>query len=98
MAQAGTSSCAPTTKALPKRPSKIFLEKISVVAYPEDDLKSLIDQTGSYEWLLMGSDYPHSEGVEHARAFAEEAGAGLTEAQMRAVMYENGMRFMGLRP
>jgi predicted TIM-barrel fold metal-dependent hydrolase len=67
-----------------------------VVAYPEDDLKKIIEQSGSYNWLLMGSDYPHSEGVEQPRMFANEACRDLTAEQTRAIMYENGMRFMGL--
>ena len=81
---------------LKERPSRIFAQNVAAVAYPEDNIKNIIDQTGSYNWLVMGSDYPHSEGVEHPRAFAEEACAGLTPEQTRAVMYENGMRFMGL--
>lgn len=81
---------------LKKRPSQIFIENIAVVAYPEDDLKGIIEQTGAYNWLLMGSDYPHSEGVESPRVFAEEACAELTPEQTRAIMYENGMRFMEL--
>ena len=63
---------------------------------PGDDLKKIIEQTGSYNWLLMGSDYPHSEGVEQPSIFAEEACRELTPEQTRAIMYENGMRFMEL--
>jgi predicted TIM-barrel fold metal-dependent hydrolase len=44
----------------------------------------------------MGSDYPHAEGVEEPRVFAREACHNLTAEQTRAIMYENGMRFMGL--
>jgi predicted TIM-barrel fold metal-dependent hydrolase len=81
---------------LKERPSRIFAQNVAVVAYPEDNIKSIIDQTGTCSWLTMGSDYPHSEGVVHPRAFAEEACAGLTPEQTQAVMYENGMRFMDL--
>jgi predicted TIM-barrel fold metal-dependent hydrolase len=81
---------------LKKRPSKIFAENIAVVAYPEDNLKKIIEQTGTYNWLLMGSDYPHSEGVEEPYMFAQEACRELTVEQTRAIMYENGMRFMDL--
>ena len=78
------------------RPSNIFARHVSVVAYPEDDLKSIIDQTGNADWVLMGSDYPHAEGVEEPRLFAEEACRDLSATDVRKVMYENGMRFMGL--
>ena len=38
----------------------------------------------------MGSDYPHAEGVPTPREFVGEACDGLTQEQIRAVMYENG--------
>lgn len=81
---------------LKDRPSAIFARHVSVVAYPEDDLKSIIDQVGNADWVLMGSDYPHAEGVAEPRLFAEEACRDLSASDVRKVMYENGMRFMGL--
>jgi predicted TIM-barrel fold metal-dependent hydrolase len=72
------------------------MRNIGVVAYPEDDLKSIIDQVGNADWIMMGSDYPHAEGVEQPRAFADEACADLSPETTRKIMYENGMRFMGL--
>jgi len=83
---------------LKERPSTIFKKNIAVVAYPEDDLQSVVEQTGSADWLLMGSDYPHAEGVETPRMFADEACRTLSEATTRKIMYENGMQFMGLQP
>jgi predicted TIM-barrel fold metal-dependent hydrolase len=79
---------------LPARPSQIFKEHISVVAYPEDDIAKVIDQSGSDEFLVMGSDYPHSEGVEEPRIFAAEALSRASESQIRSIMYENGKRFI----
>lgn len=81
---------------LKERPSRIFARNVAVVAYPEDDLKSIVDQVGNADWVLMGSDYPHAEGVEEPRVFADEACQGLSAEDTRKVMYENGMRFMGL--
>ena len=37
-----------------------------------------------------------AEGVAEPRLFAEEACRGLSASDVRKVMYENGMRFMGL--
>lgn len=83
---------------LSERPSAIFKRNVSIVAYPEDDLKGLIDQAGgSYEWLLMGSDYPHNEGVPAPRDFVHEACAGLSDQQIEAVMFGNGRRFLPRR-
>lgn len=79
---------------LKKRPSQIFRESISVVAYPEDNLQELVRQTGSSDWLLMGSDFPHAEGVPTPRDFVKEACEGLTPQQVADVMYHNGRRFL----
>lgn len=81
---------------LKERPSRVFARHVGVVAYPEDDLKMIIDQVGNADWVMMGSDYPHAEGVEEPRVFADEACKGLSAEDTRKVMYENGMRFMGL--
>jgi predicted TIM-barrel fold metal-dependent hydrolase len=78
---------------LPERPSKIFNRHVYVVAYPEDDLKGIIDRTGYADNLLMGSDYPHSEGVPEPAVFVE-ACEGLDAEQTRGIMYSNGMRMM----
>ena len=83
---------------LKERPSRIFARHISVVAYPEDDLKSIIETVGNADWILMGSDYPHAEGVEQPRDFVNEACKGVSAENVRKVMYENGMRFLGLQP
>lgn len=83
---------------LKERPSTVFRRHIGVVAYPEDDLQLIIDQTGSADWLMMGSDYPHAEGTETPRHFANEACKALSPEDTRKIMYENGMRFMGLKP
>ena len=42
----------------------------------------------------MGSDYPHSEGVETPGHFFTEALTDVSEADARAIMYENGRRFL----
>jgi len=83
---------------LKDRPSRIFARHVAVVAYPEDDIKSIVDQVGNADWILMGSDYPHAEGVEQPRQFASEACKGLSPELVGKIMYENGMRFMGLTP
>jgi predicted TIM-barrel fold metal-dependent hydrolase len=79
---------------LKERPSHIFKRHVSVVAYPEDDLKSIIGAVGSHDFLIMGSDYPHAEGVPAPRDFADEACVPLTDAQTRGVMHDNGRRFL----
>ena len=92
MARGGPWPCG----QLKERPSTIFKQNIGVVAYPEDNIKLMIEQTGSADWIFMGSDYPHAEGVEEPRVFANEACQGIAPGDVRKIMYENGMKFMGL--
>ncbi|WP_223446287.1 amidohydrolase family protein [Pseudomonas sp. BF-R-19] len=79
---------------LTERPSTIFKRHVGVVAYPEDDIRGVIDQTGSAEWIIMGSDYPHAEGVPEPKDFIEEAMGNCSLEEQRKVMYENGKKFM----
>lgn len=82
---------------LDERPSKIFKRHCSVVAYPEDDIKEIVDRIGSADCILMGSDYPHAEGVPEPRDFFKEALTELPADTARAIMYDNGRRFMPAR-
>lgn len=79
---------------LPERPSNIFKEHVSIVAYPEDDVAGIVDQVGTDRFIVMGSDYPHSEGVAEPRLFASEALQSMDDDQIRHVMYENGKKFI----
>ncbi len=82
---------------LSERPSRIFRRHCAVVAYPEDDVKGIVERIGGSECLLMGSDYPHAEGVPAPRDFYTEALTALPESDVRAIMYENGRRLLPRR-
>lgn len=82
---------------LKERPSKIFKRHVSVVAYPEDDVHSIVRAIGTADCILMGSDYPHAEGVPTPRDFVHEACAGLTAEETKAIMYDNGRRLVPVR-
>jgi predicted TIM-barrel fold metal-dependent hydrolase len=83
---------------LKERPSKIFKRHVWVVAYPEDDLRQIIDLAGgNCDWLVMGSDYPHAEGVPTPKDFVTEACHGLNEQQIRGIMHDNGWSFINGR-
>ena len=81
---------------LKERPSKIFQRHCYVVAYPEDDVKGIVEKIGSADCLLMGSDYPHAEGVPEPRDFYTEALTELPPAQVRDIMHDNGRRLFPL--
>ena len=82
---------------LKERPSRIFRRHCAVVAYPEDDVKGIVERIGGADCLLMGSDYPHAEGVPTPRDFYTEALTGLPESDVRAIMYANGRRLLPRR-
>ena len=79
---------------LKERPSEIFKKNVYVVAYPEDNIGHIVQQTGSDDWIVMGSDYPHAEGVPAPRDFALEACAGLSDSSVKKIMHDNGWNFV----
>jgi predicted TIM-barrel fold metal-dependent hydrolase len=49
---------------LQDRPSRIFKEFIRVAPYPEDDIPWIVENLdGDDRCLVMGSDFPHAEGL-----------------------------------
>ena len=75
---------------LTERPSAIFSQHVKVVPYPEDDTVALADQLGGTEALVMGSDWPHAEGLrEPADFFARVEGLG--DDERRHFLRDNGM-------
>lgn len=79
---------------LKERPSTIFKRHCFAVAYPEDDVKGIIEQIGSSDCILMGSDYPHAEGVPEPRDFYAEALTEIPADDARKIMYDNGRRML----
>jgi predicted TIM-barrel fold metal-dependent hydrolase len=42
-----------------------------VVPYPEDDIVEIVRQLGHCDCLVMGSDFPHAEGLAEPARFAD---------------------------
>ncbi|MBJ7336410.1 amidohydrolase family protein [Mycolicibacterium sp.] len=76
---------------LTERPSTIFKKHVRVVPYPEDDTIGLIEKLDSTETLLMGSDWPHAEGLREPADFWNKVD-GLDDEIKRAFLRENGMK------
>jgi len=75
---------------LKERPSTIFKQHIRVVPYPEDDTVALVEELGGTEALVMGSDWPHAEGLrEPAEMYLRVE--RLNEQQRRHFCRDNGM-------
>ena len=79
---------------LKERPSTIFKRYCATVAYPEDDVAGMVERLGGTAGILMGSDYPHAEGVAEPRPCYTEALMDLTDTQARQIMYENAKALM----
>lgn len=56
---------------LPQRPSAIFREHVRVAPYPEDDIPWIVEQLGHADSIVMGSDWPHAEGLAVPADFAK---------------------------
>jgi predicted TIM-barrel fold metal-dependent hydrolase len=78
---------------LGERPSSIFKQHIRVVPYPEDDTVAMIERLGSTETLLMGSDWPHAEGLREPAEFFHRV-EGLSDENRRLFLRENGMKLI----
>ena len=74
---------------LEDRPSRIFRQFVRVAPYPEDDIPEIVHQLGDDPTcLVMGSDFPHAEGVAEPADF-EKLLQPLAEASRQAIMRGN---------
>ena len=78
---------------LPERPSAIFNKHIRVVPYPEDDTVGMVEKLGSADSLVMGSDWPHAEGLREPADFYNRV-EGLGEETRRHFLRENGLKLI----
>lgn len=56
---------------LTDRPSAIFRDHIRVAPYPEDDIPAIVDRLGHADSIVMGSDWPHAEGLAEPADFVD---------------------------
>jgi predicted TIM-barrel fold metal-dependent hydrolase len=80
---------------LTERPSAIFKKHIRVVPYPEDDTVGMVERLGTTECLLMGSDWPHAEGLREPADFYARV-AALGEENRRKFLRDNGLELLGV--
>lgn len=78
-----------------ERPSDTFRRNISIVPFPEDDIEKLVATIGA-DRVLMGSDYPHPEGLAHPDEFAARLN-GLPEEDQRRILCTNAAQLLGLQ-
>jgi predicted TIM-barrel fold metal-dependent hydrolase len=78
---------------LSERPSQVFRKHVRVVPYPEDDPVEIINQLGFHESTVMGSDFPHAEGLAEPADFRKLLD-GLGEAVQDDIMYNSGAQLV----
>jgi len=69
------------------RASEIFKQHVSVAPYHEEDCAGLAHLIGA-DRVLMGSDFPHAEGLAKPSQFADSLGS-LSSTEIHRVMRDN---------
>jgi predicted TIM-barrel fold metal-dependent hydrolase len=77
-------------------PVETVRSHVWVSPYYEDDLAELAHWVGA-EHMLMGSDFPHAEGLADPASFKEDL-AGFSDEDVRLVMRENALALATPRP
>jgi predicted TIM-barrel fold metal-dependent hydrolase len=82
-------------RKLAERPSAYFLRQVRVAALPYEMPNRLVPKVGD-ETFMIGSDWPHAEGVADPMAAAERAVAGLAEPARANILAANAAWLLGL--
>ena len=78
-----------TPKAFPEDPREVFKRNVWVSPFYENDL-GLLREILSSDHLLLGSDWPHTEGLADPLSFTRDlTDAGFTEDEQRLIMHDN---------
>jgi predicted TIM-barrel fold metal-dependent hydrolase len=83
-------------RAFSEPPVEAFRRHVWVAPYYEEDVRALADAIG-VDKVLLGSDFPHAEGLADPLSFADEL-AGFSPADVRRVMRDNGRSLVTPRP
>jgi predicted TIM-barrel fold metal-dependent hydrolase len=87
-----------TPRAYPEDPRETFRRHVWVSPYYEDELDVLRDVMGA-DHLLMGSDWPHAEGLAEPMNYVKDLkNFGFSDPDCRLVMRENGLGLSRRRP
>jgi predicted TIM-barrel fold metal-dependent hydrolase len=77
------------------RPSEYFMRQVRVAALPYEMPNRLVPRVGD-DTYMIGSDWPHAEGVADPMAAAERAVAGLTGTARTNILGANAAWLLGL--
>jgi hypothetical protein len=73
---------------LTERPSEIFRRHVRVAPNPEDDIPWIVQNLGQDDSIVMGSNFPHAEGMAEPADFVKLLDA-LVEATQYRIMRSN---------
>ncbi len=91
-------SYSQTPYAYPEDPRETFKRHVWVSPYYEDELAAFRDLLGA-DRMLMGSDYPHAEGLAEPTAYIKDLeNFGFTPEESRLAMRDNGLELSQRRP
>jgi predicted TIM-barrel fold metal-dependent hydrolase len=79
---------------LTERPSAIFQRHVRVCPYPEDDVVKIVRDLGHCDSIVMGSDFPHGEGMAEPREF-EALVADLSAQEQQMILHDNALALVG---
>jgi predicted TIM-barrel fold metal-dependent hydrolase len=82
-------------RPLAERPSTYFLRQVRVAALPYEMPNRLVGSVGE-DTFMVGSDWPHAEGVADPALAAQQAAAGLTEQARGKLLGTNASWLLGL--
>ena len=82
-------------RVLAHRPSEYFQRQVRVAALPYEMPNRLVPKVGD-DTFMIGSDWPHAEGVADPMAAAERAVAGLAGPARANIMGANAAWLLGL--
>ncbi len=87
-----------TPKAYPEDPRDTFRRHVWVSPFYEDELDRLRDLIGS-DHILMGSDYPHAEGLADPATYVKDLkNFNYPDEDCRLIMRDNGLALSRPRP
>jgi predicted TIM-barrel fold metal-dependent hydrolase len=87
-----------TPLAYPEDPRETFKRHVSVSPFYEDELGNLRDLIGA-EHILMGSDYPHAEGLAEPATYIKDLrNFNFSDQESRLIMRDNGLALSMRRP
>jgi len=86
----GMGRNGPWLRGLPKeRPSATFNRHVRITPFAEDDVAKVAAEIG-YESIVLGSDWPHPEGLAQPLEFVELV-SDLSDEQRRYILRDGGL-------